>query len=77
MTNTRICETNVSLKVHTSLTNCLLCHICPWKTCKSTVTYLLKNSTVVYVVFRVPCTRTPLPLSLVLMERSIHERMVI
>jgi len=38
-----MCEINVSLKVIKSLTNCLLCHICPWKTCKSTVTYLLKK----------------------------------
>jgi len=40
--DTRICETHVSLKVYKSLTNC---HTCPWKTCKSTVPYLLKNST--------------------------------
>jgi len=33
-TDTRICETMVSLKVHKSLTKCLLCHICTWKTCK-------------------------------------------
>jgi len=42
-TDTRICETMVSLKVHKSFTKCLLCHICTWKTCKSTVTYMLKN----------------------------------
>jgi len=42
-TDTRIFETNVSLKINKSLTNCLLCHICPWNTCTSTVTYLLQN----------------------------------
>jgi len=46
--DTRICETNVSLKVYKGLTNCLLFQICPWKTCKSTVTYLLKITRVVW-----------------------------
>jgi len=30
-----------------------------------------------YGVYRIPCTLTHLALSLLLMERSIHERMVI
>jgi len=33
----RICETNVSFKVYKSLTNCLLCHICTWKTINGNV----------------------------------------
>jgi len=36
-----------------------------------------KIARVVYSVYRVPCTLTHLALSLVLMDRSIHEQMVI
>jgi len=50
-TDTRICETIVSLNVYKSLTNCLICHICPWNTCKSTVTYLLNVLFMVCIEF--------------------------
>jgi len=36
-TATRICETNVSLNVYKSKANCLLCHICTWKTINGNV----------------------------------------